>query len=71
VLHTEQSSGVYAVSAQTWLEEIMSERIILLRVGTKNIHHNQLRQNKVQPYSACSCTISLTRTPLLYMTHCL
>ncbi len=49
---------------------IESKRIILLWVEAKNIHHNQLRQNKDQPYSAGSCAISLVRTPLLYMTHC-
>lgn len=38
---------------------------------TKNIHLNQLRQNKDQPRCASSCFISLTRTLLLYVTRCL
>lgn len=62
-----------AVACTLWVHRpaltTMSERIILLWVGAKNIHHNQLRQNKDQPYSAGSCTISLKRTPLFYMTH--
>lgn len=67
-----------AVACMLWLHRlapgtvfvIESERIILLWVGAKNIHQNQLIQNKNQAYSAGSSAISFTRTPLPYLTHC-